>query len=125
MVCFAEAREGEASKGSPIAEEDPEIAEKIDLFKAKISRNAAVVPITLKRMNDCIAAINKLDRCNDAKWSPQIIRKNFPWDRGKHAEIYEKNWHAKTFEEIHEYLVASINLPECKINTLIVNSKLA
>ncbi|KAK1267155.1 hypothetical protein QJS04_geneDACA000404 [Acorus gramineus] len=56
-----EAREGEASKGSPLAEEDPEIAEKIDLFKAKIPRNAAVVPITLKRMNDRIAAINKLE----------------------------------------------------------------
>ncbi|KAK1307883.1 hypothetical protein QJS10_CPA09g01693 [Acorus calamus] len=61
---LSEAREGETSKGSLLAEEDPETAEKIDTLKSKISSNAAAIPVIIKRMNDCISAINKRDRYN-------------------------------------------------------------
>uniref|UniRef100_A0A7N1A8A3 Uncharacterized protein n=1 Tax=Kalanchoe fedtschenkoi TaxID=63787 RepID=A0A7N1A8A3_KALFE len=45
------------------AEIDQETSEKIRLLKQKISSNAAAMPVVLKRMNECIARIEKLDSC--------------------------------------------------------------
>ncbi|KAJ7951136.1 Eukaryotic translation initiation factor 3 subunit C like [Quillaja saponaria] len=53
-----------SSKVKPAAQEDPEIARKIQLLKDKISSNVSAVPIVLKRMKDCIAKIDKLDSYN-------------------------------------------------------------
>lgn len=54
----------ELRKGAPVTEEDPDIAGKIILLKSKISSNISAMPVILKRMNECIAAIDKLDKCN-------------------------------------------------------------
>ncbi|KAK4266833.1 hypothetical protein QN277_023702 [Acacia crassicarpa] len=44
--------------------EDPETAKKRQLLKEKMSSNARVMPVVLKRMKDCIARIEKLDSHN-------------------------------------------------------------
>ncbi|KAI9110040.1 hypothetical protein K1719_019081 [Acacia pycnantha] len=44
--------------------EDPETAKKVQLLKEKMSSNASVMPVVLKRMKDCIARIEKLDSHN-------------------------------------------------------------
>ncbi|XP_028769207.1 uncharacterized protein LOC114726698 [Neltuma alba] len=43
---------------------DPETAKKVQLLKEKISSNACIMPVVLKRMKDCMARIEKLDSCN-------------------------------------------------------------
>ncbi|KAK9143739.1 hypothetical protein Syun_013139 [Stephania yunnanensis] len=48
---------GSANEGP----QDREIGEKMQSLKLQISRNAAAMPVVLKRMNDCIAKIDKLD----------------------------------------------------------------
>ncbi|KAJ8623887.1 hypothetical protein MRB53_032417 [Persea americana] len=54
----------ELSNQALLEEEDPETAAKICLLKSKISSNVSAMPVILKRMNECITAIDKLDRCN-------------------------------------------------------------
>ncbi|XP_054783835.1 uncharacterized protein LOC129290836 [Prosopis cineraria] len=44
--------------------ENPETAKKVQLLKQKISSNACVMPVVLKRMKECIARIEKLDSYN-------------------------------------------------------------
>ncbi|KAL5727484.1 hypothetical protein ACHQM5_000676 [Ranunculus cassubicifolius] len=46
------------------AEEDGDIAEKIELLKKKISSNVSAFPTVLKRVNDCISRFDKLDSYN-------------------------------------------------------------
>ncbi|XP_068640925.1 uncharacterized protein [Aristolochia californica] len=53
----------ESSTGHSVEEGSP-IAEKIQLIKQKISSNASAIPVVLKRVNECITAINKLDQYN-------------------------------------------------------------
>ncbi|OVA06740.1 hypothetical protein BVC80_8729g16 [Macleaya cordata] len=50
-----------SSKVALLGEEDPETAEKIRLLKFKIASNVSIMPVVLKRMNDCISMIDKLD----------------------------------------------------------------
>ncbi|GMH21712.1 hypothetical protein Nepgr_023554 [Nepenthes gracilis] len=45
-------------------DKDHEIANKIQLLKDKISSNVSAMPIVLKRMNECISRIDKLNSCN-------------------------------------------------------------
>lgn len=54
----------ESSNRTLLEEEDPENAAKIRLLKSKLSSNVSAMPVILKRMNECIAAIDKLGRCN-------------------------------------------------------------
>ncbi|XP_059457625.1 uncharacterized protein LOC132187352 isoform X2 [Corylus avellana] len=53
-----------SSEGAPQAEEDQEMAKKIQLLKDKMSSNASVMPNVLKRMKECISKIDKLDSNN-------------------------------------------------------------
>ncbi|XP_062155002.1 uncharacterized protein LOC133863044 [Alnus glutinosa] len=53
-----------SSEVAPQAEEDQEMAKKIQLLKDKISSNASAMPIVLKRMKECISKIDKLDSNN-------------------------------------------------------------
>lgn len=46
------------------AGEYKEYAEKIESLKQKLSSNASAMPNALKRMNECISRIDKLDSCN-------------------------------------------------------------
>ncbi|CAM8925079.1 unnamed protein product [Rhodiola kirilowii] len=46
------------------AECDKETAEKICLLKQKMSSNASMVPLVIRRMNECIDRIDKLDTCS-------------------------------------------------------------
>ncbi|KAK9273156.1 hypothetical protein L1049_017963 [Liquidambar formosana] len=55
----------EPGKGAILAEEDQNSAEKICLLKQKISSNISAMPIVLKRMNECISMIDKLDSYNE------------------------------------------------------------
>ncbi|KAK9103625.1 hypothetical protein Sjap_020879 [Stephania japonica] len=50
-----------ANEGAAAAAQDREIGEKIQSLKLQISRNVAAMPVLLKRMNDCISKIDKLD----------------------------------------------------------------
>ncbi|XP_043716698.1 uncharacterized protein LOC122664786 [Telopea speciosissima] len=54
----------ESSKGALVAEEDPETKEIIRLLTLKISSNVSAMPIILKRMNECISMIDRLDSFN-------------------------------------------------------------
>ncbi|XP_058083384.1 uncharacterized protein LOC131231262 [Magnolia sinica] len=64
----------ESSKGVVLAEEDPEAAEKLRLLKLKLSKNLSAMPVILKRMRDCIEAIDKLDQY-DVTAHPAFKRK--------------------------------------------------
>lgn len=47
-----------------LANGDHEMSDKIQLLKAKLSENASAMPIVLKRMQECISKIDKLDSEN-------------------------------------------------------------
>ncbi|GAB4861779.1 hypothetical protein Ancab_037034 [Ancistrocladus abbreviatus] len=47
------------------ASKDHETAEKICLLKDKMSNNATAIPVILKRMNECISRIDKLNSSNE------------------------------------------------------------
>ncbi|XP_027108273.2 uncharacterized protein [Coffea arabica] len=49
--------------------------EKIRLLKQKISNNASMMPVVLKRMKDCMARIDNLDSCNGIIIHPAFKRK--------------------------------------------------
>ncbi|WOG88587.1 hypothetical protein DCAR_0207822 [Daucus carota subsp. sativus] len=57
-------RHAELGASSVQAEEEKEYAEKIQLLKQKLSNNASAMPNVLKRMEDCISRIDKLDSYN-------------------------------------------------------------
>lgn len=52
------------NEGTCLAEADQAMLEKLDIFKAKIASNVATMPVILKRLNECIARIDKLDQYN-------------------------------------------------------------
>ncbi|XP_072957143.1 uncharacterized protein [Typha angustifolia] len=60
--------------GASFAEPDQRMLEKLDTFRAKTASNIAAMPIILKRMNECIAKIDKLEQCN-IKIHPAFTRK--------------------------------------------------
>ncbi|XP_072989357.1 uncharacterized protein [Typha latifolia] len=60
--------------GASLAEPDQRMLEKLDTFRAKTASNIAAMPIILKRMNECIAKIEKLEQCN-IKIHPVFTRK--------------------------------------------------
>ena len=49
--------------------------EKIRLLKQKISNNASMMLVVLKRMKDCMARIDNLDSCNGIIIHPAFKRK--------------------------------------------------
>ncbi|KAF8413175.1 hypothetical protein HHK36_001151 [Tetracentron sinense] len=51
----------ESPKGSFLAEDDPESAEKKHLLKLKLSSNVSAMPTILKRMNEWVSMFDKLD----------------------------------------------------------------
>lgn len=53
-----------SDNGALIADGDQETSQKIQLLKAKLSDNASAMPIALKRMQECISKIDKLDSEN-------------------------------------------------------------
>ncbi|XWS35781.1 hypothetical protein CRYUN_Cryun20dG0025300 [Craigia yunnanensis] len=57
---------GEHNADSEELELDKErrMEEKIGLLEEKISSNISAMPVVLKRMNECISRIEKLDSCN-------------------------------------------------------------
>ncbi|KAF8369924.1 hypothetical protein HHK36_032043 [Tetracentron sinense] len=59
--CNSDAGERVESHKGSLVEEDPETAENIRLLKLKISSNVSTMPIIVKRMNECIYMIDKLD----------------------------------------------------------------
>ncbi|XP_010907897.2 uncharacterized protein [Elaeis guineensis] len=56
--------ESELNEGTCLAEADRAMLEKFHIFKAKTASNVAAMPIILKRLNECIARIDKLDQYN-------------------------------------------------------------
>ena len=64
--------------GGQDAEQDQEIAEKLQLLKDKISSNVSAMPIVLKRMKECISKIDKLDSYNGII-HPAFKRKKTSW----------------------------------------------
>ncbi|KAL5981474.1 hypothetical protein ACLOJK_015536 [Asimina triloba] len=54
----------ESSGATTLLEVDPKADGKIHLLKEKSSKNLSTMPIVLKRMHECIAAIDKLDEYN-------------------------------------------------------------
>ncbi|KAA8520627.1 hypothetical protein F0562_014883 [Nyssa sinensis] len=54
----------ESGKGTSLAKEDQDTAEKTQLLKQKISSNVSAMPVVLKRMKECMSRIDKLDSCN-------------------------------------------------------------
>ncbi|KAJ0970179.1 hypothetical protein J5N97_023056 [Dioscorea zingiberensis] len=55
---------GQSQLSEPLAGADQGMLDKLHTFTEKTSQNVATMPILLKRINDCIARINKLDECN-------------------------------------------------------------
>ncbi|KAL6323500.1 hypothetical protein AAG906_039075 [Vitis piasezkii] len=47
-----------------LAQGDHETSEKIQLLKQKISSNVSTIPVLLKRLNECMSMIDKLDSYN-------------------------------------------------------------
>uniref|UniRef100_A0A1D1Y0T2 Pericentrin n=1 Tax=Anthurium amnicola TaxID=1678845 RepID=A0A1D1Y0T2_9ARAE len=53
----------ELNNGASFPGTDQEMHERLDIFRAKISRNIDTMPNILKRINGCIARIKSLDQC--------------------------------------------------------------
>ncbi|KAJ4952681.1 hypothetical protein NE237_029513 [Protea cynaroides] len=54
----------ESIKAALLAKEDPEIMEKILLLNLQMSSNDSAMTIILKRINDCISIMDRLDSLN-------------------------------------------------------------
>lgn len=70
---------GQSQLSEPLAGADQEMLQKLHSFSDKTSQNVSAMPALLKRMNDCIARIDKLDEYNvnihsvfKQKWIPSI-----------------------------------------------------
>ncbi|XP_039137657.1 uncharacterized protein LOC120275199 [Dioscorea cayenensis subsp. rotundata] len=55
---------GQSQLSEPLAGADQEMLQKLHSFSDKTSQNVSAMPALLKRMNDCIARIDKLDEYN-------------------------------------------------------------
>ncbi|XP_042505742.1 uncharacterized protein LOC122082324 isoform X1 [Macadamia integrifolia] len=53
-----------STKAALLPQEDPEIKEKIWSLNLKICSNVSAMPIILKRMNECVSMIDRLDSLN-------------------------------------------------------------
>ncbi|KAJ7962384.1 Eukaryotic translation initiation factor 3 subunit C like [Quillaja saponaria] len=71
------AEQATPSKVRSSAQEGQESAGKMQLLKDQISTNVSAMPVVLKRMQDCIAKIDKLDSYSE------IIRPAFKRERTK------------------------------------------
>ncbi|KAL5216730.1 hypothetical protein ABZP36_008131 [Zizania latifolia] len=63
-VCIAEVATGQTVAATPLAEADKEKLEKLKIFKGKTEASVAAMPMVLKRMNESIARIEKLEHLN-------------------------------------------------------------
>ncbi|XP_008804023.2 uncharacterized protein LOC103717422 [Phoenix dactylifera] len=66
--------ESQLTWGTSPAEADQLMLGKLNIFRAKTASNIAAMPVILKRLNDCIARIDKLDQYN-ASIHPVFKRK--------------------------------------------------
>jgi len=54
----------ELSVGASLAEADPVVLQKFRTFRDKTDSNIAAMPVILKRMNECIARLDRIDQYN-------------------------------------------------------------
>ncbi|XP_010918564.1 uncharacterized protein [Elaeis guineensis] len=66
--------ESQLNGGTSLAEADQLMLGKLNIFRAKTASNIAAMPVILKRLNECIARIDKFDQYN-ANIRPVFKRK--------------------------------------------------